>query len=76
MRFCYSTLVNETDTRPARVESDWPTFCAEVLSCSGPQGNWPLYKYLAQARAQDKTTQAQSAISRQDRNYPGRDSRA
>jgi hypothetical protein len=76
LRFCYSLLDCETDTHPKRIKSDWATFCAEVLNCPEPRGSWPLYEYLAQAHARDKTTHAQSAIPGQDRNYPGRDSRA
>jgi hypothetical protein len=66
-QFCYSTLVNETDTQPARVESDWPTFCAEVLSCPEPRGSWPLYEYLSQAESKDKDQRARAKAQKSGR---------
>jgi hypothetical protein len=60
MSFCYSLLTSETDTHPKRIESDWSTFCAEVLSCPEPRGNWPLYEYLAQVESKDKARKARA----------------
>ena len=66
-QFCYSTLASETDTLPKRVESDWATFCAEVISHPEPRGQWPLYEYLAQAESNDKDQRARAKAQKSGR---------
>jgi hypothetical protein len=60
MAFYYSLLDCETDTHPKRVESDWATFCTEVLGHPEPRGEWPLYEYLSQAESKDKDQRARA----------------